>query len=29
MSADWNWVPVGTKNFYSLDLLDKVNMGRK
>lgn len=25
----WGWFTVGTKNFYSLDLLDKVNEGRK
>ncbi len=29
MEAEWDWVPVGTKNFYSLDLLGKVNEGRK
>ena len=29
MSAEWGWVPIGTRNFYSLDLLGKVNEGRK
>lgn len=29
MEATWDWVPVGTKDFYSLDLLGKVNEGRK
>lgn len=29
MAADWDWVSVGTSKFYSLDLLGKVNKGRK
>ena len=29
MSAEWGWVPIGTRIFYSLDLLGKVNEGRK
>ena len=29
MSAEWGWVPIGTRNFYSLDLLGKVNEGRQ
>ncbi len=29
MSAEWDWVPVGTKNFYSLELLGKINEDRK
>lgn len=29
MSATWNWVPVGTKDFYSLLLLGNVNVSGK
>lgn len=29
MSAEWDWVPIGTKDFYSLLLLGNVNEGRK
>lgn len=29
MESEWDWVSVGTKYLYSLDLLGKVNEGRK
>ena len=27
MSADWDWIPIGTKNTYSLELLGKIDEG--
>lgn len=29
MSAEWDWVPIGTSNTYSLDLLGKIDEGYK
>lgn len=29
MSADWDWLPIGTSNVYSLELIGKIDEGRK